>query len=56
MANAAAIPEMQIRSSFRRPAVSIKNQGMKEATKNQVNRPPARREPLSLTREKKVPA
>lgn len=35
-----AIPEIQVRRSFRRPKVSISAQGMNEATKNQVKRAP----------------
>jgi hypothetical protein len=46
----------QASNSFRLPAVSIRNQGMNEAMKNQVNSPPANNAALSLTREKKLPA
>ena len=37
---------MHAKSSLRRPTVSMRNQGMKEATKNQVKRPPATRDAL----------
>jgi hypothetical protein len=56
IAKQAAIAAIQLSKSFRLPKESMRNHGIKDATKNQVNSAPARSAGLSETRARKFPA